>query len=41
VRFDHVMHWVPDLDAAVAECAARGVPLRLCEPIGTAAVSHA
>jgi catechol 2,3-dioxygenase-like lactoylglutathione lyase family enzyme len=26
MRFDHLMHWVPDLDAALARCAGLGFP---------------
>jgi catechol 2,3-dioxygenase-like lactoylglutathione lyase family enzyme len=28
MQFDHLMHWVPDLDEAVRQCAALGYPIQ-------------
>jgi catechol 2,3-dioxygenase-like lactoylglutathione lyase family enzyme len=41
MRFDHLMHWVPNLDVAVAECTARGFPPRIWGRIGESALHNA
>ena len=37
MRFDHLMHWVPDLERAIAACDALGYPVRRGgrHPMGT------
>jgi Glyoxalase-like domain len=41
MQFDHLMHWVPDLEPALAECAARGFPARMGGDIGGSPLRNA
>ena len=34
MRFDHLMHWVPDLEAGIARCTELGFPPKRLGRIG-------